>query len=397
MNTHHDRLRLLACAAVLAVAAIAVGPGAGAATLLSSSIPGAFGVRYLPDRAVVTCTVEDPGERGVADSFRLSVWLPQPVRWGYLDGELLPSDALRWDADEGQVTLALPFGGHRIHLGWAGEPSLPPDRAVIPVIAGGEEVGRLVARFSLDGMEATGEARLGPGTARVRLVTAGELDPAAVSLTSGGAGVGPWRPRGDDLLAPDPLMMAQNPSLTLQVRSYGLSASPIDSVAFDDIAPPTTVQRVPGDELPDGAVLVEAEDFVDAGGTPVLIGEDTHVDTHGGACVYTFVGDGSWLEWEMAVPAAGEWDLYARISCGDTGAFRQVALDGMALEGLGLVAFPATGGWGHAEGEWWLVRLTGAGDLPGSLELTAGTHRLRVTGVLEKHLNFDYVALVPHE
>ncbi len=391
MKTRHHRLALLACAAAAGAAG-----SVAAATLLSSSIPGAFGVRYLPDRAVVTCTVEDPGERGVAESFRLSVWLPQPVRWAYLDRELLDEDALSWDADAGQVTLALPFGGHRVHLGWAGEPSLPPERAAIPIVAAGRGAGSLTARFSLDGMEATGEARLGPGTAHVRLVTAGEVDPGAVSLTSGGATLGPWQPRDGDLVAPEPLMVAENPSLALQVRSYGLSASPIERVVFEDIEPPTVVRRVPGDELPEGALLVEAEDFVDSGGSAALIGEGTHVDTHGGACIYTFMGDGSWLEWDIDVPAAGAWDLYARISCGDVGSYRQVALDGMAVEGLGLVAFPATGGWGHAEGEWWLVRLTGADDLAPPLELTAGAHRLRITGVLDKHLNFDYVALVPH-
>ena len=143
-------------------------------------------------------------------------------------------------------------------------------------------------------------------------------------------------------------------------------------------------------------MLIEAEDFVGSGGTPVQVDPGSHHDAHGGACVFSFMGDGSWLEWDIDVPAAGAWDLYARISCGDIGAFRQVALDGMAVDGLGLVAFPATGGWGHAEGEWWLVRLTGAGDRPEPLELAAGAHRVRVTGVLEKHLNFDYVALVPH-
>ncbi len=394
MNSRHLRLGLLATATVLAVAALSV--GASAATLLASSIPGAFGVRYLPDRAVVTCTVEDPGERSIADSFRLSVWLPEPVRWGYLDGELLTTEVLRWDADEGQVTLTLPFGSHRLHLGWAGEPSLPPDRAVIPVTAAGREVGRLIARFSLDGMEATGEARLGPGTAVVRLQTAGEIDPTAVSLTCSGASAGPWQPSARGLAARETIMLAENPSLTLKVRSYGLTASPITGVAFEDIQPPTTARRVPDDQLPDDAVLVEAEDFVESGGTPVQVDPGSHYDVHGGACVFSFVGDRSWLEWAIDVPTDGSWDLYARISCGDTGAFRQVTLDDMAVEGLNLVAFPGTGGWGHAEGEWWLMRLTGADDLPGPLELTAGTHRVRITGVLEKHLNFDYLALVPH-
>lgn len=381
---------------VIALLALLAACAGQAATLLSSSIPGAFGVRYLPDRAVVTCTVEDPGERAVAESFRLSVWLPEPVRWGYLDGELLAADALRWDEDAAQVTLALPFGSHRLHLGWAGEPSLPPDRAEIPVLAAGADAGRLVARFSLDGMGASGEARVGPGIAAVRIETTGELDPAEVSLTAGGQALGPWRVQGDALVLPERVMLGENPALALEYRSYGLSASPIARIVFGDLQPPVQAQRVEGDEPPAGATVVEAEDFVDSGGTPVQIGEGTHVDTSGGACVYTFMGDGSWLEWEVTVPADGRYDLYARVSCGDTGAFRQIAADGADMPELQLVAFPGTGGWGHADGEWWLMRLTGGEGQPGPLELTAGSHRVRVTGVLDKHLNFDYVLLAPH-
>ncbi len=384
--------------AALLAAMLAASAAAGhGATLLSSSVPGAFGVRYLPDRAVVTYTVGDPRERAVAARFRLRVLLPEPVRWGFLDREPIADDSLNWLTEDGQVMLALPFGSHRLHLGWAGEPSLPPERAVVPVLADGREVGRLVARFTIDGMEATGEVTVGPGIAALRLDTVGAIDADAVSLAAAGETVGPWTPRDGALVAPERLLIGENPALALNVHAYGLSASPIARVVFEDITAPANVQRVPGDQVPDEALLAEAEAFVDAGGTPVQIEPGSHHDAHGGSCVYSFIGDGSWLEWDLDAPADGSYDLYARVSCGDTGAFRVVAVDGEVPEGLELVAFPGTGGWGHAEGEWWLVRLTGAEGSPAPLELTAGTHRLRVTGVLRKHLNFDFVLLVPHE
>jgi len=379
----------------LIVALSIAGADAQEATLLRSSLPGAFGVRYLPDRAVVSYTVTDPGERGVAESFRLQVRLPEPIRWAYLDGELLPEGGFTWLADDGQAQLALPFGSHRLHLGWAGEPYLPPDRATTPVVVGGREAGRLNARFALDGMDASGEAAVGPGTVQVRLDTVGDTDPTAVTFSVGGADAGPLRAADGALRPAGSVLVPETAALALTVRAYGLAASPIARVVFEEVTAPAQVERVADDAMPAGAVLIEAEDFVDSGGTPVKVEPGSHLDTHGNACVFNFTGDGAWLEWELQAPAAGAYDLYARISCAEAMSFRSLTVDGVAPPGLELVAFPGTGGWGHAAGEWWLVRLTGAEGLAPPLELTAGTHRLRITGVLEKHLNFDYLLLAP--
>lgn len=382
----------------LAVAALVVTMGGtcAAETLLSASLPGAFGVRYLPDRAVVTYTVEDPGERGLAETFRLRVRLPEQLRWAYLDRELVPEERLRWSPEDSQAVLALPFGTHRVHLGWAGEPALPPESEVIPVEADGEIVGSLQARFELDGMEATGEAAAGPGTAGVRVVPDGPIDPETLSLTVGAQTISTWR-RGDEgLEAQRSILIDESPGIALHVGGYVLQSSPVARVAFDNVRPPAQVQRVE-DEIPEGAVLVEAEDFVDSGGTEPIVEPGSHYDTHGGACIYTFMGDGSWVEWPMTVAEDGAYDLYARISCGDVGSFRIIHMDGEVPAGLDLVEFPTTGGWGHAKGEWWTVRITGGEGLAPPLQLSAGEHTLRITGVLQKHLNFDYVLLVPHE
>ncbi|MGC9318208.1 MAG: hypothetical protein ACP5KN_09255 [Armatimonadota bacterium] len=384
---------------IVVIAALALGTTAtaSAGTLLSSSLPGAFGVRYLPDRAVVTYTVAEPGERGVAETFRLAVHLPEPVKWGFLDRELIPQPRLQWNAEDGQAVVALPFGSHRLHLGWAGQPSLPPETAVVPVAAGSEVVGSLRARFQLDGMEATGEARVGPGISSLRLDTDPQLEPERVTLSVGATLVDQWTRRDDgSLVAGERLLIDENPGLSLHVSGYTLEGSPVRRVVFSDVTPPVQVQKL-ADEVPPGAILVEAEDFVDSGGTEVSVEPGSHVDTHGEACVFSFVGDGSWLEWTLSVPNEGLYDLYARISCGDVGSFRTIEIDGETPQGLELVEFPATGGWGHAEGEWWLVRITGGEGQAPPLRLAAGEHILRVTGVLQRHLNFDYLALVPHQ
>lgn len=380
---------------VLIVSLAATVAGAQETTLLRSSLPGAFGVRYLPDRAVVSYTVEAPGERGVAESFRLQVRLPEPIRWAYLDGELLPEGGFTWLAEDSQAQLTLPFGSHRLHLGWAGEPYLPPERATIPVLAEGREVGRLNARFALDGMDASGEVPVGPGTAALRLETAAELDPVAVTLSVAGADVGALT-AGEGALRPaNAVLVPETAAVALSVRTYGLTASPVARVVFDSVTPPTQAQRVADDAAPADAVLIEAEDFVASGGTPVKVEPGSHLDAHGNACVFNFAGDGAWLEWDLQAPNAGAYDLYARVSNAEPTSFRSLSLNGVAPPGLELVAFPGTGGWGHAPGEWWLVRLTGTEGLAPPLQLTAGTHRLRITGVLEKHLNFDYLLLAP--
>lgn len=384
---------ILLCCALIALGAISA---AAQGTLLSSSLPGAFGVRYLPDRAVVTYTVPDPGERAIATSFRLRVRLPQRVRWGFLDREPMAERELRWDRGASQAIVRLPFGSHRVHLGWEGKPYLPPESATIPIVADGDPAGQLRARFQLDGMEASGDAVVGPGIASVRVETAPGVGPADLTLSSGNQTVTQWRRANGALVTAEPLLIAENPGINLHVSGYTLQRSPVKRVVFENVTPPAQVAKV-ADEIPENAILVEGEDFVDNGGTPPQVEPGSHYDTHGGACVYSFLGDGSWITWKMSVPEAGSYDLYARISCGDTSAYRLVEFDGEAPEGLHLVEFPGTGGWGHAEGEWWLVRITGGEGLAPSLDLEAGDHALTLTGVLQKHLNIDYLLLVPAE
>ncbi len=374
-------------AGLLAVPAVAQPP------LLSSSAPGAFGVRYLTDRAVVTYTVERPGDSD-AETFALRVRLPEPVKWGFLDRETIPRDGLRWD--DGQAVVDVPFGSERLHLGWAGEASLPPESAQIPLVSGNDRVGSLTARFDLEGMQASGEVPgVGPGMAEVSVEFADRVTPDAVSLSMGESSVERWRYDGGTLEAREPVYIGPSPRLSLRVQKRGLADSPVERVVFGEVSPPAQTVRVPNDEVPEG-VLVEAEDYVDSTGTPPQVDPGSHADTHGGACIYSFLGDGSSLTWDFTVPEDGRWDLYLRISCGDVGAWRSISIDGEIPEGLDLVELPGTGGWGHAADEWWVMRITGGEGQPDPLELSAGQHSLQMTGLLTTHLNIDYLLLVPH-
>lgn len=62
-------------------------------SLLRSSVPGAFGVRYLPDRALLTYTIQ---AQQAEEDFALSLYLPEPIKWGYLDRAPLGPAQYAW-------------------------------------------------------------------------------------------------------------------------------------------------------------------------------------------------------------------------------------------------------------------------------------------------------------
>ncbi len=380
---------MLAALAVLLAAPLAAQP-----PLLSSSAPGAFGVRYLTDRAVVTYTVERP-EGSDAERFALRVRLPEEVQWGFLGRDAIAGGELGWD--DGQAVVQVPFGSGRLHLGWAGEACLPPESTDIPVFLGDRKVATLRARFDLEGMQGSGEApEIGPGLATPRVELAQTLDPEAVSLSLGMDAVRKWRRDGDALEAREPMAIGPSPRLSLRVDQRGLSASPVARIVFAQVRPASQALRIASDAAPEG-VLVEGEGFSDSAGTPPRVDPGSHFGTHGGSCIYSFIGDGSSLEWEFTLPEDGAWDLYVRIACGDVGAWRVIAVDGDIPAGLELVEMPGTGGWGHADAEWWMVRLTGGEGQREALQLGAGKHAVRMTGVLATHMNIDYLLLAKHQ
>jgi hypothetical protein len=50
----------------------------------------------------------------------------------------------------------------------------------------------------------------------------------------------------------------------------------------------------------------ETGDAPDAGGGAVTVTPGSHYDEHGGACVYNFSGDGTWLQWSQGARKAAE-------------------------------------------------------------------------------------------
>ncbi len=384
---------LLAAACLLSLTVSA--PAAVRGPIFEASAPGSFGITYLQDRALVTSTVEASNNADV-EFFTLGVNLEQRVKWVYLDKVLLSDEQFAWDAAEQKVALQVPFGSHRLHLGWSDKPSLPPEGGSIPVDYEDQQVGTLNAFFDLEGMEATGDLAVGPGIMSLTVVPEMKLEMSAMTVSCGTETIDEWDPTDTGLAGEDHLLIDEGPTLTLNVRAAALSQVPVERIVVTEVIPPAQVTKVP-DEIPDEAILVEAEDFTDSTGTAPGVNPGSHHDTHGGASAFSLRGDGSTMDWVFEVRDAGRYDLYARAACGDVGAFRIVEVDGETPPGLELVEMPSTSGWGHADGEWWLVRMTGGGASAPSLRLDAGEHTVTFTGVLQHHLNLDYLLLVPVE
>jgi hypothetical protein len=144
------------------------------------------------------------------------------------------------------------------------------------------------------------------------------------------------------------------------------------------------------DEPLQDALLMQAEEFAAQGGGEVQLREDK-----AGALGKAFShwdAKGHWLSWQVAVPKAGKYLLVLRY-CMPLSAQREVQVDDRApfvavCPGTGGFGGPVTNEWAHyvvhTPDQKWLV-----------LDLTAGTHTIKLTNTDGRGMNLDYLALSP--
>lgn len=379
MNTPSRALTLCLLAACLALGLLPAAAEEGC--LLKASAPGAYAVRFWPDRIVLTYTAQTP--------VAVSVQLAAAARWAVLDGKPLPVAKLKWDSVGKTATADLPAGDHTVNVGWAGSYQQAAEGQKIPVLLDGKPAGSLTCHFDLEKMSAEGSAACPTGTVRVRLTgVKSDLQP---QLTVGATTIQEWSKGKETLHAGRPLAVQGDSGLTLLVRGYNLLKSPVAAVELqtDQVA----LDPLRQESMPEPGLLIEAEDYVSEALGKAEI-SDKHFETHGGKSIFNNAGDGHYLEYKFTVPQAGAYDLYVRAATQEPSDLRSLAVDGKSPQGLGLVRFPGTGGWGYSKSEWAALKLTGLPKVP-SLNLTAGEHTLRVTGEASTHLNLDYFVLVP--
>jgi hypothetical protein len=370
------------CALLLAF----VVSGLAQTELLRSSAPGAFAVRYLPDRAIASSST--------AAALELRLWLPQKPLWYRLDGQPQPADGIKWVEDAKVVQLSLPGGSHELQVGWQGTGETPPPGQKIDVLVDGKKVGELATTFALESMTAEGSVVLATSTSGVALdAAAGATIPDGTTLSVGTTPVTEWQPTPTGVAAKTPLWVGGDSLVRLTVPGYNLLYRPVSCVRITTISKPTDVVRV--DAIPDGAIIVEAEDFIAEGAGKVSVSVGEHLDQHGGKSIFNYGSGGHWLQWRVEIPADGEYDMYARIAEAEEFALRGLSVDdALQAAGFATLKLPGTGGWAHAPGEWWLVKIAGASSALPPLKLTKGTHTFRMWSVAEQHLNLDYFAFV---
>lgn len=371
---------LLVCLAISLGAAAQTALAEGAC-LLSASGPGAYAVRYWPDRAVLTYNAAAPVQVGVQ--------LPSAVKWARLDEGQLTAGKLKWDAKTGLATADLPAGDHTVHLAWAGTYQKPPQDVKIPVLLDGKRVGELPARFTLEKMQADATLALPTGVVRANVQTvAGAKGQPALSV--GGTTLSEWQ-SGREALSSDKIIATSEATpVSITWPSYNLTVSPVKAVALTSVQTALEPKRL--EKMPAGGLVIEAEKIANEGLGKVEV-SDKHFETSGGKSLFNNAGNGHYLEYKFTVPQAGKYDLYVRAATQEPFDLRSVMIDGKPTEGLGLIKFPGTGGWGYSAAEWAALQLTGLPKAP-SLDLAAGEHTLRLTGEGNSHLNLDYFAVV---
>lgn len=375
-------LVLLAILSAVGLAIAADTALADGSCLLSTTAPGAYAVRYWPDRIVLTYDAK-------AD-VAVTVHLPQAAKWARLDEAQLPAAKLAWDAKLSCATLQLPGGAHTVHVAWQGTYQKPAQEQRLPVTIDGKKAGELTARFTMEKMQADGSVTAPVGIVRASLRLKGKSE-IAPALAVGTTLIDKWQPQPKGLISAKTVATAESTPLSLTIAGYGLVASPVEAIELQTVQRALEPKRLAA--MPQQGLIIEAESFTGEGLGKAEV-SDKHFETSGGKSIYQNSGDGHWMEYKFTVAQPRTYDLHMRAATQEPSDLRSIMVDGQTPAGLGLIQFPGTGGWGYSKDEWAAVQLTGIEGAP-SLKLSAGEHTLRITGEGSTHLNLDYFVLAP--
>jgi hypothetical protein len=157
---------------------------------------------------------------------------------------------------------------------------------------------------------------------------------------------------------------------------YGNSLYELEVYAPDTAAPPTTL-AVPAKiqaESPARFVDTTAANLGTATCSSTAVDAQSTTDT-GGGCNVGWTEPGEWLEWDVSVATAGDFDLVARLAASTSGKSVRFEIDGVRV-GTALVA-PASGWQGFAD------------VVTPRVAVAAGNHRLRlVTDTGQVNINW---------
>jgi len=364
-------------------------------TYIRSDRPITCSISYAPDLVTVELHAEE--------ECNVQVWTGFTPQWALLDGKRVRTG---WSCPgQEMVSLQAHAGALMWELGIGRFPLRGPGPA-IPVWVDGKQRGALRTTFSSHRLEARGELEAPFALYRVTLTEAsGALAVGRQPrLRIGGEQLAGW----EEVLASTGRQGLRAGSEVLVNGKVAVHLSwqgdfrrpPVRKLLLETVAHAAELGAVdPPDVEAEGVILIEAEGFArQGGGGPVQISEGEHADQHGGASIYSF-GDGEpWLEWELEVPKAGQYALYARTATQEPFSLKALKIDRrLPFPEAELLRFPGTGGWAREDPKQWACTILAGADGRPPLELSAGPHKLRLETKGAQHLNVDFLALVPTE
>lgn len=148
---------------------------------------------------------------------------------------------------------------------------------------------------------------------------------------------------------------------------------------------------------PKQSVVLEAEAFTGQGKGEVAVTQ--RVGCNGSMVTKWESTLGHWLEWKFALPQAGKYNVVLRYCTQSVDTRRELTVDGQAAgPGFEEVRLASTGGDSTDVDQWQYHRVPatpgGSTDTPAVLNLTAGTHTLRLSNT-GGGLGLDQVLIVP--
>lgn len=189
----------------------------------------------------------------------------------------------------------------------------------------------------------------------------------------------------------EPIFLNKNELITISTQRIVLKT--LSFLPWERTIPqkPISWKESPRAATTENIILIQAEDYLEQGG-----GKCSFLTTHQpryGSGIMDWGPPGHWLEWEVEIPQSGTYIIMLGAATTYLRVIRALTIDGgYPQPELACLEFTNTGGWGRSPEHWADFLLHDESLEPIRVELSEGTHRLRLTSIYS-WMNLDYIAL----
>lgn len=138
--------------------------------------------------------------------------------------------------------------------------------------------------------------------------------------------------------------------------------------------------------LPQGTIVIQGEDFAAEGG-----GKVEFVERGGAQTFRMWDYPGHWLEWKFSTPEAKRWKIAIRYAAATVPRRDLLINEEYPVINFMNIAFLNTGDWSNMQ----LVYLADEQGAPLTVWLDQGEHQLKMHNLAGGGMNVDYIALIP--